>query len=138
MDKESGKQKQKRLLALFRRICRLPKESCFIGEFALLRERQTLENESADADVLSNAREAKTNNAKANILTNFGSGDLSPRLAGILMRRPGVRRTFLALSFFSVGLIEDAPERTRGDRRSSSAFTIFFVPPFSEERRKDY
>lgn len=46
-----------------------------------------------DADVLSNAREAKTNNAKANILANFGGGDLSPRLAGILMLRPGIRRT---------------------------------------------
>lgn len=38
---------------------------------------------------LSCAREAKTNNAKANILANFGGGDLSPRPAGILMRRPG-------------------------------------------------
>lgn len=61
-----------------------------------------IENESADADVLSNAREAKTNNAKANILANFGGGDLSPRLAGILMRRPGVQRTLSTYLIFSL------------------------------------
>lgn len=37
------------------------------------------------------AREAKTDNAKANILANFDGGDLSPRPAGILMRRRGVQ-----------------------------------------------
>lgn len=67
-----------------------------------------------DADVLSNAREAKTNNAKANILANFGGGDLSPRLAGILMRRSEIRRTPLTSTFFSVGLIENTTRELEG------------------------
>ncbi|EFN67447.1 hypothetical protein EAG_01777 [Camponotus floridanus] len=50
--------------------------SCFAREFALLHEieedEREIESESANADVFSNARVAKTNNAKANILANFG------------------------------------------------------------------
>lgn len=81
------------------------------------RTARAIENESADADVLLNAREAKTNNAKANILANFGGGDLSSRLVGILMRRrvASSRSTTYSLPDFSlssplrVALIEDAP-----------------------------
>lgn len=56
-----------------------------------VRERKVyIQDKNADADIFSRVREAKTNNAKANILANFGGGDLSLRSAGILMGCPGV------------------------------------------------
>jgi len=53
-------------------------------------DEREIESESANADVFSNARVAKTNNAKANILANFGGGDLSPHPAGILIKPPEI------------------------------------------------
>lgn len=68
--------------------------SCSAREFASLHgieeDEREIESESADADVFSNAREAKTNNAKANILANFDGDDLSSHPARILIRRPGM------------------------------------------------
>lgn len=71
------------------------------------------------------AREAKTNNAKANILANFGGGDLSPRPAGILMRRP-VMVTYpypvVVNAPSSEGLIEDTRlAQSRGGLESAGA-----------------
>lgn len=75
---------------LFQRIRRRLKETAAPSENSHRYAEDRDERERrGDADVFSNAREAKTNNAKANIFSaNFGSDDLSSRPTGILIRRP--------------------------------------------------
>lgn len=115
------------------------------------RERKT-EDKSADADVSSGAREAKTNNAKANILTNFGGGDLSLCSAGILMRRLGsylfyipslslssLKNVFMNSRKVATALREPHENLARGNNRRDVSFTpslyflsssSFFLPCF--------